>query len=162
MKIKGMHVPPPESEWANSYRVPQETPRDSERRFTKADLLSFVGWYMSDGTLAPDEQDLADWDAAKVDKRRPRAWGAKYEALERENAGLRAALIAYASEFPLNGEGEPDVGSIHANLRALKADNAALRELLLEAREAIPLQRLNLEQRARVMTRIDAAISAKS
>lgn len=34
--------------------------------------------------------------------------------------------MAYASEFPLNADGEPDVGSIHANIRALKARAAGL------------------------------------
>lgn len=34
--------------------------------------------------------------------------------------GLEAARIAYASEFELNVEGEPDVGSIHQNIRKLK------------------------------------------
>jgi hypothetical protein len=33
---------------------------------------------------------------------------------------LEAARIAYASEFPLSADGEPDVGNIHANIRALK------------------------------------------
>jgi hypothetical protein len=42
------------------------------------------------------------------------------QALLDEISGLRAARIAYASEFPLNEDGEPDVGSIHANIRALK------------------------------------------
>lgn len=37
-----------------------------------------------------------------------------------EVEGLRAARIAYASEFPLDAEGEPDVGNIHANIRKLK------------------------------------------
>lgn len=45
-----------------------------------------------------------------------------------EISGLRAARVAYASEFPLNAEGEPDVGSIHANIRTLKAENEALRK----------------------------------
>lgn len=44
------------------------------------------------------------------------------ERLEAEVSGLRAARIAYASEFPLNADGEPDVGSIHANIRAMKLD----------------------------------------
>ncbi len=35
-------------------------------------------------------------------------------------AELEAALFAYASEFPLNADGEPDVGSIHENIRKLK------------------------------------------
>ena len=50
------------------------------------------------------------------------------DALVRENRELRlridalnAARIAYASEFPLTEDGEPDVGNIHANIRRLKA-----------------------------------------
>lgn len=39
-----------------------------------------------------------------------------------EVEGLRAARIAYASEFPLDAEGLPDVGNIHANIRKLKAE----------------------------------------
>jgi hypothetical protein len=45
------------------------------------------------------------------------------DALEAANAriaGLEAARIAYASEFPPDAEGLPDVGSIHANIRAMK------------------------------------------
>ena len=34
---------------------------------------------------------------------------------------LEAARIAYASEFPLTTDGDPDVGNIHANIRKLKA-----------------------------------------
>lgn len=45
----------------------------------------------------------------------------KMKELEREVSGLRAARIAYASEFPPNAYGEPDVGNIHANIRKLKA-----------------------------------------
>ena len=41
-------------------------------------------------------------------------------ALRDEVSGLRAARIAYAGEFPLNADGDPDVGSIHANIRAMK------------------------------------------
>lgn len=40
---------------------------------------------------------------------------------------LEAARYAYASEFPPNEDGEPDKGSIHQNIRALKAENALLR-----------------------------------
>ena len=42
-------------------------------------------------------------------------------ALADECDGLTAARIAYASEFPADAEGHPDVGNIHANIRALKA-----------------------------------------
>lgn len=39
-----------------------------------------------------------------------------------EISGLRSARTAYASEFPLNADGEPDVGNVHANIRAMKKD----------------------------------------
>jgi hypothetical protein len=45
------------------------------------------------------------------------------DALEAANsriAQFEAARIAYASEFAPDAEGLPDVGSIHANIRALK------------------------------------------
>ena len=42
-------------------------------------------------------------------------------------AELEAARYAYASEFPPNEDGEPDKGSIHQNIRALKLDNSLLR-----------------------------------
>lgn len=45
------------------------------------------------------------------------------EQLKRRIAQLEAARIAYASEFQLNEDGDPDVGNIHANIRALKASN---------------------------------------
>ncbi|OZI26674.1 hypothetical protein CAL26_04960 [Bordetella genomosp. 9] len=50
--------------------------------------------------------------------------GAASEA-EKRVAELEAARMAYASEFALNADGEPDVGNIHANIRALKATVAA-------------------------------------
>lgn len=48
-----------------------------------------------------------------------------------EVSGLRAARMAYASEFPLNADGEPDVGNVHANIRALKARAERLAAALL-------------------------------
>ncbi|MBJ9895267.1 hypothetical protein [Burkholderia cenocepacia] len=50
------------------------------------------------------------------------------EAAQRERDELRAARIAYASEFAPDAEGFPETGNIHANIRKLKAE--------LEAREA--------------------------
>lgn len=47
-------------------------------------------------------------------------------ALRERIAELEAARLAYASEFPSGPDGQPDVGSIHANIRALKD---ALREI---------------------------------
>jgi hypothetical protein len=42
---------------------------------------------------------------------------------------IKSALIAYALEFPLTNDGDPDVGNIHANIRALKkrADDAVFK-----------------------------------
>lgn len=39
---------------------------------------------------------------------------------------LEAARIAYASEFEPDADGVPDVGNIHANIRALKAQLSAI------------------------------------
>lgn len=44
-----------------------------------------------------------------------------------ENQGLRAARIAYASEFAPDADGEHDTGNIHQNIRALKAECAQYR-----------------------------------
>jgi DNA repair exonuclease SbcCD ATPase subunit len=46
--------------------------------------------------------------------------------LERSIAELEAARIAYASEFEPDADGDPDVGNIHANIRALKAQLSAI------------------------------------
>lgn len=45
---------------------------------------------------------------------------------------LEAARIAYASEFPPDEHGDPDVSSIHANIRKLKAQYSAARNAALE------------------------------
>jgi len=62
--------------------------------------------------------------------------------LEAKLSAHKAARIAYASEFPLNSEGEPDVGSIHQNIRALKAENQRLRESLETIYEAVGIYTL--------------------
>jgi hypothetical protein len=49
------------------------------------------------------------------------------DAARAEIEGLHAARRAYASEFPQDSEGEPDVGSIHQNIRAMKAEIEGLR-----------------------------------
>jgi len=55
---------------------------------------------------------------------------AEVERLTNERDELRAARIAYANEFQPNKDGEPDVGNIHANIRALKKERVALRSAL--------------------------------
>lgn len=59
------------------------------------------------------------------------------EAQAREIAGLQAARMAYAREFPFDAEGEPVVGSIHQNIRAMKSEIERLRKdaALVAARE---------------------------
>ena len=47
---------------------------------------------------------------------------AAIEPYAKRVAEMEAARIAYASEFPPNEDGDPDVGSIHENIRKLKAD----------------------------------------
>ena len=47
-----------------------------------------------------------------------------------EIEGMRAQRIAYASEFPLDNEGMSDVGSIHRNIRSLKAEIERLNSII--------------------------------
>lgn len=61
------------------------------------------------------------------------------EAQAREIEGLRAARMAYAREFPFDAEGEPDVGSIHQNIRAMKAEAERLRAELDRAHKVAAL-----------------------
>lgn len=59
---------------------------------------------------------------------------AEFAQLEAELDGLNAARFAYASEFGLDDEGQPDVGSIHQNIRELKAERDQLRAELERVR----------------------------
>ena len=58
-------------------------------------------------------------------------------ALIAERNEWRASRIAYANEFPLNADGEPDVVNVHANIRSLKAQlaeaQAALKTVMRNA-----------------------------
>lgn len=94
-------------------------------------LVEGHGWMHTGGSLLTGEQVIramggmviqaealtphAPAEAAIV------ALRAEVAELRKERDELRAARFAYASEFPFNEDGEPDVGSIHANIRALKA-----------------------------------------
>lgn len=53
-------------------------------------------------------------------------------------AELEAALFAYASEFEPNSDGDPDVGSIHKNIRAMKAKLASIGAGGVQALSAAP------------------------
>jgi hypothetical protein len=64
-------------------------------------------------------------------------WQAAEAPLLARIAELEAARIAYASEFPLNADGEPDVGNIHANIRKLKSDVAYWKTRAKDAEEYI-------------------------
>lgn len=58
---------------------------------------------------------------------------AEIEALRAEVSELRAARIAYASEFPEAKDGGPDTGNIHTNIRSLKARAERLAEAVVRA-----------------------------
>jgi hypothetical protein len=57
----------------------------------------------------------------------------RLSGVEQELEAHKAARMAYASEFPLNKDGEPDVGNIHQNIRAMKAELEALKRAISEA-----------------------------
>ena len=68
----------------------------------------------------------AEYDASEGLTEAVAAWNRRVpDARDARIAELEAARIAYASEFPVNADGDPDVGNIHANIRALKAELAA-------------------------------------
>lgn len=54
--------------------------------------------------------------------------------LEAERDALAVSRYAYASEFSLDEEGQPDVGSIHQNIRALKAAGKLALDVCLDMR----------------------------
>lgn len=56
---------------------------------------------------------------------------AALSAVTAERDGLAAARMAYANEFAPDENGDPDVGNVHANIRALKAE----RDRVLAERE---------------------------
>lgn len=81
----------------------------------KIDMVPLPGGGM---TLGESENGPLFW-RADVER-----WAASNASLQARVDALEAARRAYASEFPLVF-GEPDVGSIHANIRALKAQLAS-------------------------------------
>ena len=72
------------------------------------------------------------------------------EELKRRVSELEAARIAYASEFPFDGNGDYDVGNIHANIRSLKAD-------LEGAQFAAASHLRTVEQQAKIIAGMQAA-----
>jgi hypothetical protein len=71
---------------------------------------------------------IDDCRAAQVERDNVRAaYITQIDRLRAELAGMVAQRTAYAREFPPDAEGEPDTGSIHANIRAMKAELAELR-----------------------------------
>ena len=77
------------------------------------------------------EELVGDYDTARLILTLANQAG----VLAAERDGLKAARYAYATEFPLDEEGQPDVGSIHQNIRALKAAGKfALDALVSESR----------------------------
>lgn len=64
-----------------------------------------------------------------------RVYRSDLAAARQEAAELQAARVAYASEFQLV-RGEPDVGSIHANIREMKTELAAARQELADSQQS--------------------------
>ena len=78
-----------------------------------------------------DRLSLAGWVDEHVSVTRAEL-AALLDAADRL-AAVEAARFAYAKEFAPNEDGEPDVGSIHENIRKLKAELAALKARIAEA-----------------------------
>lgn len=92
---------------------------------------------MSD-TQAQEAERLAEWlEADACDLQTPREAAALLRSQAARIAELEAARFAYASEFGVDDEGLPDKGSIHANIRAIKAERDALRAELARMREPL-------------------------
>jgi len=85
--------------------------------------------------LADELRQLMSPDVIKL-------WAAEAAGMIRRQhariAELEAARFAYASEFEPNSDGYPDVGSIHANIRALKAKLASIGAGGVQALSAAP------------------------
>ncbi|MGQ7904990.1 hypothetical protein [Burkholderia sp. BC1] len=78
---------------------------DQDKMRTLAKRLSEVSAVYSKGQVA-DIHEAAD----------------AIDALLNRVSQLEAARIGYANEFPMDAEGLPNVGSIHENIRKLKAE----------------------------------------
>ena len=62
---------------------------------------------------------------------------AALSAVTAERDALAAARMAYANEFAPNENGDPDVGNVHANIRALKTERDQLRAEVETLRKVI-------------------------
>lgn len=88
-------------------------------------------------------QELSEeWAAHKImgeeiltSEQEAAAFKRRAQKAESELAALKAAQIAYASEFSLSSDGEPDTGSIHENIRKLTAELAALKAAMVKPLE---------------------------
>lgn len=91
---------------------------------------------MSDLIQQLRSQEAVDGRPHEIEKLTDEAADA-LEAANARVAGLEAARLACASEFPPDAEGLPDVGSIHANIRKLKSDAAHWKARAKDAEEYI-------------------------
>jgi hypothetical protein len=110
------------------YRTLSEAAKDDDEGasvFRMARMAAHEAWNASQVLIEQQAARIRDLEAVEVMRDNEIAYVRQKhgEALEIID-GLRAARIAYASEFPPDAEGLPDVGSIHANIRAMKAQIA--------------------------------------
>lgn len=75
-----------------------------------------------DAEMLADEGDLIHLQSWQYVQKVLRASAIELRRLHERVLSLEAARIAYANEFPLNKDGEPDVENIHANIRKLKSN----------------------------------------
>lgn len=114
---------------------------------TEADLRIFARktHERAEGLRIEAEHLRGELEATKSDKtelvhqhnQMMKAFQAESEAAERlrgDRDALIAARIAYAREFPPDKNGELDIGSIHENIRRIKAELAELRAQTDKAR----------------------------
>ena len=100
-----------------------------------SDVTALITEYLSAGGLFNPELMQHDKVRDMVIQCRDEIESLRSRLAEANSAGFNAARIAYASEFPPNADGKPDVGSIHQNIRAMKARLAEAEALLREARD---------------------------
>lgn len=100
--------------------------------YARAVLATSAGDTGNPSSRAQDKMNTTHPEALQYATRLSQMRGGLFSAaaaeLHRQYARiseLEAARIAYASEFESDADGDPDVGNIHANIRAMKAKLAA-------------------------------------
>jgi hypothetical protein len=100
-----------------------ETDKDAEIAALKAQLASFAQGVKISIPTRTMEDEFHQYYMRGVKSQEP-----KIVALTAVVSELTAARYAYASEFPLTADGDPDVDNIHTYIRGMKAQFSLLRK----------------------------------